>query len=168
MALRTVLKEGDPSLRKKAREIKRFDERLAELAADMIETMHHENGVGLAGPQVGILKRIFVMNVDEEEGDQVFINPRIVKSEGCQNEAEGCLSLPGLYGYVERPETLTLEYQNLDGEHCSMEAEGLKAICIAHESDHLDGVLFRDLAPKGLFRLNDEGEPIPEEVDIFL
>lgn len=162
MALRNILKEGDPQLRKKSRSVSKYDDRLRELAQDMLETMRADNGVGLAAPQVGILKRMFVMNVDEECGDEVIVNPRIVHSEGEQREAEGCLSLPGLFGFVTRPEKLKLEYENLDGETCTMEAEGLKAICICHETDHLDGILFRDLAENGLFTIDEEGKAIPE------
>lgn len=158
MALRKVFHEGDEVLRKKSRKVERFDKRLAELAGDMIETMHHENGVGLAAPQVGILKRLFVMNIEEEEGDVVVINPEIIAQEGTQKEIEGCLSLPGLYAYVNRPEKLVLKYQNLAGEEQTIEAEGLKAICICHETDHLDGVLFRDKAEGELMHLNKDGE----------
>lgn len=162
MALRTILHEGDPQLRKKARPVERFDERLALLARDMLESMHHDNGVGLAAPQVGILKRLFVMNVDDEAGDQVIINPQIIEQEGEQEQAEGCLSLPGLYGYVRRPEKLRLRYQDLSGAVQEMTAEGLKAICICHESDHLDGILFRDKAEGELFRYDENGEAVPE------
>lgn len=162
MALRTVLKEGDPQLRKKSRAVSRFDRRLGELAEDMLDTMRAENGVGLAAPQVGILKRMFVMNVGDESGDTVIVNPRILDRQGEQREAEGCLSLPGLYGFVSRPEKLRLQYENLEGKTCELEAEGLKAICVCHETDHLDGILFRDLAENGLFTVNEEGEAIPE------
>ena len=162
MALRTILQEGDPQLRKKARPVERFDERLALLAKDMLESMHHDNGVGLAAPQVGILRRLFVMNVEEEEGDQVIVNPQIIAEEGEQEEAEGCLSLPGLYAYVKRPEKLRLRYQDLSGKLCEMTAEGLKAVCICHESDHLDGILFRDKAEGELFYYNQDGEAVPE------
>lgn len=163
MALRNVLKEGDPVLRKKAREVTKFDDRLKELASDMLETMRHDNGVGLAAPQIGILKRMFVMNVEDESGDHVVINPRIISSEGLQHELEGCLSLPGLYGIVERPERVTVEYEDVNGQTLQMQAEGLKAICICHESDHLDGVLFRDRAKGGLYRVNEKGEAVPEK-----
>lgn len=156
MALRSILIEGDPTLRKKSREVKRFDERLKQLAADMLETMRHDHGVGLAAPQVGILKRLFVMNVDDETGDHVIVNPRIIRSEGEQHENEGCLSLPGLYARVSRPAKVLLEYENLEGETQQMEGEGLKAICICHENDHLDGILFRDRAEGPMFRLEPE------------
>lgn len=156
MALRSILIEGDPTLRKKSREVRRFDGRLKQLAADMLETMRHDHGVGLAAPQVGILKRLFVMNVDDETGDHVIVNPRIIRSEGEQHENEGCLSLPGLYARVSRPAKVLLEYENLEGETLQMEGEGLKAICICHESDHLDGILFRDRAEGPMFRLEPE------------
>lgn len=163
MALRTILEEGEATLRKKARPVTVFDERLRVLAEDMLETMKDDQGVGLAAPQVGILKRMFVMNTEEEMGDVVLVNPRILSTEGTQKCAEGCLSLPGLYGYVQRPEKLTVAYQDLQGEEHEMTVEGLTAICVCHESDHLDGILFRDKVEGSLFRYNEEGEPVPEE-----
>lgn len=163
MALRNVIKEGDEVLRKNAREIKRFDERLAELASDMLETMKESNGIGLAAPQVGILKRIFVMNLEDEyakEGDMIIINPEIVEREGEQENVEGCLSLPGLYGRVKRPAKLRLKYNNLQGEECELEAEGLLATCICHENDHLGGTLFRDKIIGNPFRYDQDGKAI--------
>lgn len=163
MALRNVIKEGDEVLRKNAREISRFDERLAELAKDMLETMKESNGIGLAGPQVGILKRIFVMNLADEyaeEGDMIIINPEILDPEGEQENIEGCLSLPGLYGRVKRPAKLRLKYQNLQGEDCEMEAEGLLATCICHENDHLGGTLFRDKIIGNPFSYDKSGKAI--------
>lgn len=162
MALRKVFHEGEEVLRKKARPVEKFDDRLRELAEDMLETMEAENGVGLAGPQVGVLRRIFVMDVDEQ-GKTVVVNPEIFEATGEQCEIEGCLSLPGLYSHVKRPEKLKLKYQDLDGNFQEIEAEGLKAICICHETDHLDGILFRDKAEETLFRLDEDGKPFETE-----
>ncbi len=153
MARRTILIEGDETLRKKSRKVTSFDARLAELVADMFETMEHSNGVGLAAPQVGILRRIFVMDVGD--GPVVAINPELTAFEGEQEELEGCLSLPGLYGFVKRPEKLRLTAQDVNGETFTMDLEGLGAVCACHETDHLNGVLFRDVAEGELFRPED-------------
>jgi peptide deformylase len=144
MALRQIIKEGDEILRKKCREVTRFDDRLHMLVDDMFQTMYANNGVGLAAPQVGVLRRIFVMDVKDEAGPLVLINPRIVLTEGSQINDEGCLSLPGKWGEVERPASLTVEALDREGRPFSYHAEGLAAICVCHEIDHLDGILFRD------------------------
>lgn len=147
MALRnivTVDTDRTSVLRKKTRIVEKFDERLKELATDMIETMHEANGVGLAAPQVGILRRMFVMNVDPEEGDLVIVNPEIIDPEGADVAYEGCLSVPQMYGQVKRPTRLKLKYQDLQGEVQEIEAEGLKARCICHETDHINGIMFTD------------------------
>ncbi len=150
MALRTIVYEGEDVLLKKARPITVFDEKLATLAADMLETMHAKDGIGLAANQIGLLRRIFVMDLQDEEAPedspQVFINPEILEQEGSQTYLEGCLSLPGLYGYVERPAWLKLHFQDLEGVTHELEARGLAAVCIAHEIDHLNGILFRSKA----------------------
>lgn len=164
MALRKVFQEGEDILRKKARPVERFDDRLAELAQDMIETMKEENGVGLAATQVGILKQMFVMNLGDEmpeelQGDMVIVNPRISNTEGEQELIEGCLSLPGLYAHVKRPEKLTLRYQDLQGKEHEMDLSGFPAVCVCHETDHLQGILFRDKASEALFRLDADGRP---------
>jgi peptide deformylase len=144
MALRQIIKEGDETLRKRSREVVRFDERLQELIDDMFQTMYANNGVGLAAPQVGVLKRLFVMDVKDDCGPMVMINPRIVSAEGSQVNSEGCLSIPGQWGEVERPTLVTVEALDREGHPFSLSAEGLAAICICHETDHLDGILFRD------------------------
>ncbi|NLJ70099.1 MAG: peptide deformylase [Clostridiaceae bacterium] len=147
MALRNIVKvntEAESVLYKKTRIVERFDEKLKQLAEDMIETMHEANGVGLAAPQVGILRRMFVMNVDSEEGDYVIINPEICEMEGESIAYEGCLSYPQMFGRVKRPLKLKLKYHDLDGKINEMEAEGLKARCICHETDHLHGIMFTE------------------------
>lgn len=163
MARRTILTEGDPTLRKKSRHVTAFDGRLQTLVDDMFETMRHSNGVGLAAPQVGILRRLFVMNVGAE--DVVAINPELSEYEGEQEELEGCLSLPGLYGYVKRPLSVVLSAFDAKGEPFRLKLEGLGAVCACHETDHLNGVLFRDIASSELFRPEDLEDAEEDEDD---
>lgn len=145
MAMRNICIIGDDVLRKKAREVTIFDDRLSELIDDMVETMTFENrGIGLAAPQVGILRRVFVVDVGDDHGLLEFVNPEIISTEGTVLSSEGCLSVPERGGMVERPEKLKVKAQNRKGESFELEAEGLLAICICHEYDHLDGVLFVD------------------------
>ena len=149
MALRLIIKEGDPLLRKHSRKVDSFNERLNTLLDDMADTLKKAQGVGLAAPQVGILRRVFI--VDVGEGVIEFINPEIVyRSEELQTEAEGCLSSPGEYGMVPRPKRVKIVYQDRSGNHCELEGEGLMARALCHESDHLDGRLFKDLAERML------------------
>ncbi len=151
MALRNIVKIGDDnerSLHIKARKVEKFDERLATLAADMLETMREFDGIGLAAPQIGILKRMFVMNVIPEEGDFVIINPEFLSIED-ENIVEvvgleGCLSLPHMYGQVKRKQKVKIRYQDLQGDFHEMTAEDLKARCIQHEYDHLEGIMFSE------------------------
>lgn len=153
MALRNIVKIGgfaEEALHKKARPVTNFDQRLKTLAEDMLETMHANQGIGLAGNQVGMLKRIFVMNVDSDEEtgqgghDLVVVNPQLTDLEGEDIEFEGCLSLPQQYGRVKRAQKLKLTYQDLEGKQCELEAEGLTARCIQHEYDHLEGIMFTE------------------------
>lgn len=132
----------DPVLKKKAKEIKIVDGDIKKLADDMIETMYAGEGVGLAGPQVGISKRIF--GLDTGDGPRVFINPQIFKKRGRQVEVEGCLSLPGVEAKVKRSKSLRCKYLDKEGRSQEIAAEGLLARVIQHENDHLDGVLFVD------------------------
>lgn len=150
MARRTILTEGDETLRKKSRPVTVFDARLKTLVDDMFETMEANRGVGLAAPQVGLLRRLFVMDVGD--GPVAAINPELSHYEGEQEELEGCLSLPGLFGVVKRPERVRLTAEDVNGERFSMDLEGLGAICACHETDHLNGILFRDIAEGELFR----------------
>ncbi|MGB4610102.1 MAG: peptide deformylase [Saccharofermentanales bacterium] len=171
MALRNIVKvntEAESVLYKKTRMVEKFDHKLKILAEDMIETMHYSNGVGLAAPQVGLLKRMFVMNVDPEEGDFVIINPEISDMQGESVEYEGCLSYPHMFGKVKRPFKLKLKYTDLNGEIQEMDAEGLKARCICHEVDHLDGIMFTEKVIGKLVhesQLADETDNIDEELD---
>ncbi|WMJ82099.1 peptide deformylase [Clostridium sp. MB40-C1] len=142
MAIRNIRTEGDEILRKKSREVKELDDRTLILINDMIETMYAADGVGLAAPQVGILKRVVVIDVGN--GPIVLINPEIVKYEGSQIDFEGCLSVPGEQGKVERPFKVTVRALNEKGEEVEIEGEELLARAFCHEIDHLNGVLFID------------------------
>jgi peptide deformylase len=145
MALREIVIVGDEILRKRSREVTQFDIKLAELLDDMAETMRFEGrGIGLAAPQVGVLKRIFVVDIGDEHGLIEFINPEIISAEGCVVGSEGCLSVPGKSGDVERPETIVIRALDRNGTSFELTATGLLAVCICHENDHLDGILFID------------------------
>jgi peptide deformylase len=136
---------GDPVLRRRAEEVEEIDDDLRALVERMFETMYAADGVGLAGPQVGVSKRVFVMDVrDDEVGAQAVINPVIVEASGSDRDEEGCLSVPGLSESVERARHVTMEARDPEGEAIRIEAEGLLARCIQHEIDHLDGLLFLD------------------------
>ena len=140
MALRNIVKLGDPILGKKSRVVEKFDDRLSELIDDMLDTMYDANGVGLAAVQVGILKRVVVIDIGE--GPMELVNPEIVMQEGEQKEQEGCLSLPGKYGITLRPMKVQVKAQDRNGKWQVFTGEGLKARAFCHELDHLDGILF--------------------------
>lgn len=144
MALRKVRLDGDPILRKRSREVSEIDSRILQLLDDMVETMRHENGIGLAAPQVGILKRIITIDVGEEPIKA--INPVIEEEEGSVEGLEGCLSVPDLAGTVDRPETITVTFMNQNGEQVKMKPAGYLARVFCHEIDHLDGILYTDKA----------------------
>ncbi|NLY09903.1 MAG: peptide deformylase [Tissierellia bacterium] len=144
MAIREIRVEGDPVLKKVSREIDIINERTITLLNDMAETMYHANGIGLAAPQVGVLRRVVTLNVGS--GLIEMINPVIVESEGECNSTEACLSVPNKVGDVLRPTKVVVEYLDRTGEKKRMEAEELAAIAICHELDHLDGVLYVDKA----------------------
>jgi peptide deformylase len=147
MALRNVRTYGDDLLRKKSRKIEKIDERILTLIEDMKETMYKEDGVGLAAPQVGILKRMAVIDVGN--GPIVIINPEIIEKKGSEVDTEGCLSIPGRQGKVERPHWVKVKLLNEKGEEVFYEGEGLLARAFCHEIDHLDGVLFIDKIIEG-------------------
>ncbi len=140
MALREIRKKGDEILEKTCKEVKVFDERLWILLDDMYDTMIDSDGVGLAAPQVGILKRAVVIDIGE--GKIELINPVLVSEEGTQNGSEGCLSVPGVYGEVERPQKVTVEALDRNGEKITVTGEDLLARALCHEIEHLDGKLF--------------------------
>ena len=146
MALRNIRVKGDPILKKKSREIGEINERVRELAKDMIETMYKADGVGLAAPQIGILRRIVVIDIGD--GPIVLINPAIIKSSGSQVSLEGCLSIPGVHEEVERPNLAVVKYLDLQGKKKILEGEELLARAICHEIDHLEGILFTDRSIK--------------------
>lgn len=164
MALLTIREIGDPILNKKAKEIKESSPRLQELIDDMFETMYETNGVGLAAPQVGVLKRLVVMDVSPEQDQPlVFINPKIVESSGEQTGYEGCLSVPGKSGLVTRPNYV--KAVGLDRNFQPIEVEGteLLARCMCHEFDHLDGKLYVELVQGGLVDNEELAEQEDEE-----
>ncbi len=141
MAIRNIVKLGDPILSKKSRPVEKFDEKLFTILDDMKDTLYKAEGAGLAAVQVGILRRVVVM--DCGDGYLELINPEIVeRSEEVQHETEGCLSLPGKFGVTERPKSVIVKAQNREGKWCLYKGEGLKARCFCHEIDHLDGILY--------------------------
>lgn len=147
MALRNLRYEGDEILRKKSREISVVDDKIRTLLDDMLETMYENEGVGLAAPQVGILKRAVV--IDVEDGNVYkMVNPKIISQSGEQVGQEGCLSVPETKGIVKRPMNVTVEYLDENGKQRTLKAEGALARCICHETDHLDGILFIDKVDK--------------------
>ena len=149
MAIRQIRFDGDDILRKKCKEVKEMTDRIRTLIDDMFDTMYEANGVGLAAPQVGILKRIVVIDVDYEN-PYVLINPVIVERDGEQTGDEGCLSLPGKVATVTRPNHVICKCLNEDMEEIEIEGEGLLARAICHELDHLDGILYKDVADSPL------------------
>lgn len=145
MAIRNIVTLGDDVLHKVARPVTDFGAKTQELIDDMIDTLDAtDNGIGLAAPQVGMLRRIFIVDLHDEDGVQVFVNPEILETEGTRLCQEGCLSIPGKWGDVERPVSLKVRAQDRDGEFFELDTDELLANVIAHENDHLDGILFID------------------------
>ncbi len=140
MALRNIVKDGDPILTKVCRPVEKFDHKLEVLLDDMYETMQAADGVGIAGPQVGMMRRLCVIDVGEGRLD--LVNPEIIETSGTQDGVEGCLSFPGEYGMVERPNHVKVRAQNKNGEWYEVEGEELLARALCHEIDHLDGICF--------------------------
>lgn len=158
MAIRNIRELGEECLRKVCKPVKYVNLRTKILIGDMFDTMYEANGVGLAAPQVGILKRIFVIDCGDEEGNSVpyvFINPEILDRDGSQTDYEGCLSVPGKSGKVTRANWVKVRAYNEKMEEFEMEAEGLLARCILHENDHLDGVIYVDKVEGRLYN-NEE------------
>ena len=156
MALRNIVLEGDPNLRKHCREVDDVSDRIRMILDDMVETMRYAKGVGLAAPQIGMMRRMFVA---EPAPGKVycFVNPEIVQLEGSQESEEGCLSVPGYVGLVERPEKIKIRGLDRNGDMQEYDFEGFEAIVMCHEFDHLEGVLYKDKA-KEMYELTDEGE----------
>ena len=142
MALRKIVEQGDECLTKVCRPVTKFDRRLHDLLDDMAETLADANGAGLAAPQVGILRRVCLVLDEEAEEYLELINPEIIAQSGEQTGLEGCLSVPGKYGVVTRPEVVRVRAQDRDGQWFEVEDEGLTARCFCHEIEHLDGHLF--------------------------
>ena len=163
MGTRNIVKVGDETLRKICKRQEKFDLRLAILLKDMADTMYKAEGVGLAAPQVGILRRIAVVDVTEDHSGLLeLINPEIMESEGTQTGREGCLSVPGRQGVVTRPMKVRARYQNRRGQWMEIETEGFEARAICHELDHLDGKLYIDMMDRELTQEEIEGH-IPED-----
>ncbi|OGO80594.1 MAG: peptide deformylase [Clostridiales bacterium GWC2_40_7] len=144
MAIRIVRKEGDEVLRKKAKPVEEINDKITVLLKDMVETMYKYDGVGLAAPQIGVLKRIVVIDAGEKLYE--LINPVIIDKSGEQNYIEGCLSIPGVYGEVIRPAKVKVEAMDANGSSVTVEGEGMLAVVLCHEIDHLDGILYKDKA----------------------
>ena len=157
MAIRKVITEGDEVLQKISKPVIDFDDRLCALLDDMKDTMYKHEGAGLAAVQVGVLKRVFIMDVGH--GIRECINPKILKQEGINKiKIEGCLSVPGKCGFVERPDKVWVEYQDRNGVKQNKKFTGFEAKCFCHESDHLDGILYTSKASKMFKDRNEYGE----------
>ncbi len=145
MATRRIVTKTDPILHTKCRPVEKFDKKLHQLLDDMKETLYKAQGLGLAAPQVGIRRRLAVIDVQEGDGLIELINPEVLATSGSQRDVEGCLSCPDEWGYVVRPYKCTVRAQDRNGAYYELELEGLGARCALHEIDHLDGKLFLDL-----------------------
>lgn len=141
MAIRKILTDEDPVLHKVCKPVEKFDERLWQLLDDMADTLHAADGVGLAAPQVGVVRRLFIM--DTGDGLKECINPKILEKRGTQECVEGCLSSPGEYGMIHRPAVVKLQAQDRHGKFFIVTLQELAAQCASHENDHLDGILFK-------------------------
>jgi peptide deformylase len=149
MAIRNLRYEGDEILKKRSREIEVIDDKIRELAQDMMETMHKWDGLGLAGPQVGVLKRIIVIDLYEEGMQFTLINPVIIKEKGNQEVDEGCLSFPNKFAKVDRPKEVVVEALDLDGNKVKLKGKDLLAQALCHEIDHLNGIVFTEKMKPG-------------------
>ncbi len=152
MALRDIVQFGNDVLRKKCRPVTAFDEKLATLLDDMAETLHTAKGVGLAAPQVGILRRAIVIDIQDKKGLVELVNPEILESSGLQQGNEGCLSAPGEWCEVDRPAHVVVKAQDRKGGEFTITGDGLMARALCHEIDHLEGILFTDRVKKTIAR----------------
>ncbi|MED4604116.1 peptide deformylase [Paenibacillus validus] len=157
MAIKIIVKDPDPVLREKSKPVPKITPNIHKLLDDMADTMYDAEGVGLAAPQIGILKRVIVMDVGDEHGLIELINPEIIEKDGEQFGPEGCLSIPGLRGDVRRAERVKVKGLNRNGEEIVIEGRELLARCIQHEVDHLDGILYTDLA-ESMYRTPEDSE----------
>ena len=165
MALRNILTQEDEQLRKQSRKVEKFDERLHTLIDDMRETLEHSGGVGLAAPQVGVLRRVvLVLDINKDPEEMIeMVNPEVIERHGEQRMVEGCLSVPGVYGYVTRPTRAKVRAQDRFGNWFEREGEGVVAQCFCHETEHLDGHLFTEKVEEyidieALQQKDEEGE----------
>lgn len=163
MAIRNIVTLGDEALRKHCKPQEKFDRRLATLLKDMADTMYKAEGVGLAAPQVGILRRVAVVDITEDHSGLLeLVNPEIIERDGSQTGREGCLSLPGRQGIVTRPMKVKVRFQDRKGETYELETEGFEARAICHELDHLDGQLYIDVMDRELSEEEINGH-VPED-----
>ena len=158
MAVRNVREDGDEILRKKSREVEVVDDRIRELLDDMVDTMHKYNGVGLSAVQVGILKRLVVIDLYDDKGPIKLVNPIITKTKGEQEVEEGCLSFPNKYAKIIRPAEVVAEALDENGNKIKIKAKGLLAQAICHELDHLEGILFVDNMIPGTLQYVDPND----------
>lgn len=158
MAIREVREDGDEILRKKSKIVEEVNDKIRQILDDMVETMHKYNGVGLAAPQIGLLKRLIVIDLYDDNGPIKLVNPKIIKEKGEQEVEEGCLSFPNKYGKIIRPAQVTVVAKDENGKEIKINAKGLLAQALSHEIDHLEGVLFVDkVIPGTLETIDPEG-----------
>ena len=159
MALRNLVIEGDPLLRKTSRPVDEITPRIIKLLDDLADTMYYENrGIGIAAPQVGVLRRVFIVDVGDEHGLIEFINPEILEASGSHTDNESCLSVPGKTCEVERPSHIKVKALDRNGNEFELEADDLLARCICHENDHLNGILFIDKSVDGKIYKTENAE----------
>ena len=158
MAIRKIREYGDEILKKQSKEVEKVDDKIKELIKDMFETMHKANGLGLAAPQIGILKRIIVIDLYDEGGKYALVNPVIIEAKGKQIVSEGCLSFPQQFAKVERPEEVTVKGLDENGDKITLVAKGLLAQALCHEIDHLNGDLFIEKIIPGTLEIIKEEE----------
>ncbi len=156
MAIRNIIKRGDPTLAKRSREVTEFDVRLHTLLDDMMATLHKSEGVGIAAPQVGVLRRVIIVE-PPKQAPLELVNPEILSMEGECEDREGCLSVPGVWGVVRRPTKVVCRAQDRNGKSFTFTATGYAARIVCHETDHLEGKLFTD---KVLYYVDENGDPI--------
>ncbi|MCT8977651.1 peptide deformylase [Clostridium sp. CX1] len=155
MAVREILQFGDKTLTKVSKKVAKIDEEILSLVQDLKDTLYASYGIGLAAPQIGVLKRVIIIDLRDDSGAIILVNPKIVKKIGKEEDIEGCLSYPGYEGSVVRPRKVIVTGQELDGQEVEYTASGLLAKAFCHEIDHLDGVLYTDRATK-MYKLEEE------------
>jgi peptide deformylase len=157
MAVRKILIFGDKNLEKVSRKIEKIDDEIIALIADLRDTLNNAGGVGLAAPQIGVLKKVIFINLMDDSGEIVLINPRIIKKSGRDKDSEGCLSYPGYEGIVERPKRVTVRGMDANGNEVEVKAEELLARVFCHEIDHLEGILYTQRAKK-IYKIDSSNE----------